>query len=312
MSEKDLFEHLRQDLMRLYETGNYTGAFDLVDTNAPDFPEQSARITFWKMCLLSLDERLDDALSTFRQGLDDGLWWAESQFIDTDLDPLRDLPEFKKLVIESVQRWEQERTKIKPEHVLILPDTPHSEAYPLLIALHGRNGNNEANIGYWKVASHAGWAILSPQSTQPLFPGSYCWDDPLTGVQDILFHLENTLNAYKIDRERIVIGGFSQGSGMAIYAALSGSLPVRGFIAGATWWPDVESLAALASHIKKLRGYFICGEKDYTLDRAREIQIVLQQHKIPFTEEFHQGLGHEFPAGFEKSFTRALKFIFEE
>jgi predicted esterase len=312
MSDRNSFDELRINMMNLYEEGKYAAALELVEKNEPKFPDQSARTAFWKMCLLSLDGRLEEAISTFRRGLDDGMWWHESQFIDTDLDPLRDLSEFKELVARSVQAWEQGRKQIERDHLLLLPDAPPSRPYPLMIVLHGRHGDKETNLEQWEVARRLGWAILSAQSTQPLYRGAYHWDDPVTGVQDILFYLEHTLKANPIDRERIVIGGFSQGSGMAIYAALSGSLPVRGFIAGATWWPDVESLAALASHTKNLRGYFVCGEMDYTLDRAREIQVVLQQHKIPYTEEFHPGLGHEFPPDFETSFKSALEFIFKE
>ncbi len=312
MSGKDSFERLKQNLMRLYGAGDYSEAFDLVDTGAPDFPEQSARITFWKICLLSLDGRLDEALSTFRQGLDDGMWWAESQFVDTDLDPLRELPEFKGLVSESVQLWEQERKNMKREHILVLPDAPSSGPHPLIIILHGRNGDKKTALERWEFAKGMGWAVLSAQSTQPLFPGSYCWDDPVTGLQDIQFYLEQILDVYPIDREKIVIGGFSQGSGMAIYGALSGGIPANGFITGATWWQDVESLAALAAKAKDIRGYFISGGKDYTLERAREIQAVLDQHNVAFEEEFYPDLGHEFPVAFEKSFTRALEFIFEE
>jgi predicted esterase len=298
--------------MSLYEAGKYAAALELVEKKGPSFPDKSARTIFWKMCLLSLEGRLEQALSTFQQGLDDGLWWAESQFIDTDLDPLRDLPEFKELVSESVQAWELGRRQIKREHLLLLPDAPIAHPYPLLIVLHGRNGDKESNLERWDVARRLGWAILSAQSTQPLYPGSYCWDDPLAGLQDLLFYLEHTMGTNEIDRERILIGGFSQGSGMAIYAALSGNLPVRGFIVGATWWHDVESLAELAVGAKNVRGYFVNGEKDHTLFRAREIQNVLKQHSIPFIEEFHPGLEHEFPADFEKSFTRSLEFIFKE
>jgi len=312
MSDRTSFEQLRVELMSLYEAGRYTAGYELVEKEEAKFPEQAARTTFWKMCLLSLDGRLIEALSTFRQGLQDGMWWHESQFTDTDLDALRDLPEFKELVARSVQAWEQERKKIQRDHLLLLPEPPSSSPYPLMIVLHGRHGDKETNLEQWEVARRLGWAVLSVQSTQPLYHGAYHWDDPVMGLQDILFYLERTLKTNDIDQERIVIGGFSQGSGMAIYAALSGSLPVRGFIAGATWWPDVESLAALASHARNLRGYFICGEKDYTLDRAREIQIILQQHKISFTEEFHPDLGHEFPTDFETSLKSALEFIFKE
>ncbi len=312
MADRASFEQMRVELMSLYEAARYTAGYELVEREKGKFPEQAARTTFWKMCLLSLDGRLGEALSTFRQGLEDGMWWHESQFNDSDLDPLRDLPEFKELVARSVQAWELERKKIERDHLLLLPEPPVSSPHPLMIVLHGRHGDKETNMEHWEVARWLGWAVLSAQSTQPLYHGAYHWDDPGMGLQDILFYLEHTLKTNPIDRDRITIGGFSQGGGMAVYAALSGNLPVRGFIAGATWWPDVESLAALASHARNLRGYFICGEKDYTLDRAREIQTVLQQHRIPFTEEFHPDLGHEFPTNFETSLKSALEFIFKE
>lgn len=312
MSDRDAFDQLRDHLMQLYTARDFAGALELVEREEPKFPERVARTTFWKMCLLSLEGRLEEALSTFRRGLQDGLWWHESQFIDTDLDALRGLPEFKELVAESIQAWEQGRGQVNREHLLLLPDAPLPVPTPLLIVLHGRNGDKETDLKKWDVARRMGWAVLSAQSTQPLYPGSYCWDDPVAGLQDILFYFDQTLETAEIDRDRVLIGGFSQGSGMTIYAALSGKLPVRGFIAGATWWADVKSLATLAAEAKSVRGYFVTGEEDYTIDRAREIQSVLKQQDIPFFEELHPGLGHEFPADFETSFKSALEFIFKE
>jgi predicted methyltransferase len=74
----------------------------------------------------------------------------------------------------------------------------------------------------------------------------------------------------------------------------------------------VESFTALAVKAKGVRGYFVIGEKDHTLERAREIQSMLKEHDIPFIEEVHPDLGHEFPINFELSLERALEFIFEE
>lgn len=309
MSEMNSFKELRTGLMDLYTAGQYAAALELVEKNEPRFPDQLARTTFWKMCLLSLEGRLDEALSTFRKGLDDGMWWHESLFLDTDLDALRDLPEFKQLIEESVQLWEQRRKQINREHLLVLPDASSSAPFPLLVVLHGRNGDMTTAFDVWEFAVRKGWAILSAQSTQPLYPGSYCWDDPIAGLEDIQFYLERTLKTNDIDQERILIGGFSQGSGMAIYAALSGNLPVRGFIASATWWGDVYSLAVLASKAKEVRGYFVTGGKDHTLERAREVQAALKEHGVSFEEEFHPDLGHEFPADFETSFNSALEFL---
>jgi predicted esterase len=312
MSDRDSFNRFRGSLMDLYEAGDYTTALELVEENEADFPDMSARVTFWKMCLLSLAGCLDDALSTFRQGLASGMWWAESQFNDTDLDPLRDLPEFVNLVAESRQRYNRERQLIERDRILLLPDTPHSEPFPLLVVLHGRSGNEESDLAYWDVARREGWGILSPRSRQPLFPGSYCWDNPVAGLEEILFHLEGVLKKHKINRERIVIGGFSQGSGMALYTALQPGTPICGFIGVGTWWPDIDSIAALAQSGKQVRSYFITGEGDHTLERAREIQSTLSAHGIVCTEEVHPDLGHEFPSEFERSLKRALEVIFEE
>lgn len=303
------FQELTDELVRLYSQGKYADALEVVEQNADHFPVQVARTTYWRMCLLSMSGRPNDVLSLFRQGLDSGLWWAEQQFaIETDFDPVRELPEFKQLVEESNRKCIEMQEHVKPDRTILLPDKPPHEL-PLLIALHGRNGNKDHNLEYWDVARQRGWLVLSPQSRQALFEGSYCWDDREQGLKDILFHVEEIMQTHKVDRQRVVIAGFSQGSGMAIYTALCGKIEARGFIGIGTWWQDAADLAIERSG---LRGYFVTGEKDHTLDRAREIQNVLKQNDIPFTEEVHPDLGHAFPSDFERAFDQAIDFIFKE
>ena len=306
--EQKTFQELTDELIRLYNEARYGEAFDIVDRNADYFPEQAARTTFWKMCLLSLSGRTDEVLATFRKGLDAGLWWAESQLMDTDLDAVRELSEFKRLVAESHQKCIKAREQVQPDRTLLLPEET-SGKLPLLIALHGRGGNKDSNLEFWEVARRRGWLVLSPQSRQALFEGSFCWDDSAMGLEDILFHVEEIKQAHSIDPARILVGGFSQGSGMCMYTALHGKTGARGFIGIGTWWQDPSELALAGQDI---RGYFVTGEKDHTLDRAREIQQVLKQNNINFVEEVHADLGHAFPADFERAFDEAIDFIFEE
>lgn len=306
--EHMIFRELTDKMVLLYTEGRYADALHLVEQNADQFPEQVARTTFWKMCLLSLSNRPDDVISVFRQGLDSGLWWAESQFEDSDLNAVRDLPEFKNLMVVSQRKYEEARTRIKRDHTLLVPEPPASGKYPLLIALHGRNGNKDSSLEYWEIARQRGWLVLSPQSTQPLFSGSYCWDDPAEGLADLLFYYGQVLQKYKIDPQHVIVAGFSQGGGMAIYTVLKGNLAVRGFIGIAAWWEDVNELDRAR---KDARGYFIVGEKDNTLARAREIQDTLRRNNVPFGEEVHPDLGHAFPADFGSSFAKAIEFILE-
>jgi len=309
------FDELTDQMMNLYRESKYAEALQIVEQNADRFLEHLARTTFWKMCLLSLCGRSNDVLSVFQKGLDAGLWWAESQFRDTDLDAVRDLPQFKRLVAISQEKYQEVRTHIERDQTVLLPQASASGLYPLLIALHGGAGNKDSNLEYWKIAPQKGWLVLSPQSTQPLYSGSYSWIEPEQALADLNFYVEQILKEYPIDQQRVVIAGFSQGSGMAIYAALSGKLNVRGFIGIGTYWADPESLgplAQLARRTKPIRGYFVVGKKDQTLNKTREIQKVLNKNNIQFDEEVHPDLGHEFPPDFEQSFDKAIDFIFKE
>ena len=307
--EQMTFADLTQKLTTLYTEGKYAEALQWVEQNMNDFPEQAARTTFWRMCLLSLSNRMEETISVFRQGLDAGLWWQGELFADPDLNAVRDLPAFQHLMGVSQEKYGEAQKQVERDFALLLPEPPLSGQYPLLVTLHGRNGNKEVDLGRWEMARQRGWLVLSCQSTQPVFQGAYHWDNAAHGLKDLLFYYEQVSQTYLIDLERVTIAGFSQGSGMAIYAAVKGSLPVRGFIGIGTWWADAGELVV---ENKDVRGYFITGEKDHTLDRTREIQDVLRRNHIQFSEELHADIGHEFPANFGASFDKAIEFIFKE
>jgi predicted esterase len=108
------------------------------------------------------------------------------------------------------------------------------------------------------------------------------------------------------------MAGFSQGSGMAIHAALSGEFKARGFIGIASWSADPKSLVPQMEAAKQIRGYFMTGGKDHTLETAKEIWGVMQEHDIAVAEELHPDMAHVFPTDFERSFESAIDFIFKE
>jgi pimeloyl-ACP methyl ester carboxylesterase len=261
------------------------------------------------MCLLSLENRPEETFSVFQQGLDSGLWWYEELFADPDLNAVRDLTEFKRLTAISQERYNEARKQIAREYTILEPAPPASGLYPLLMTLHGRNGNKDIDLGQWELARQCGWLILSCQSTQPVFEGAYHWDNPAIGLDDLSYYYERIAQKYSLDSQRMIMAGFSQGSGMSIYTALKGPIPARGFIGIGTWWADPDELTGERSNV---RGYFITGEKDHTLDRAREIQKVLRNNNVEFAEEIHAELGHEFSRDFGASFDKAIEFIFME
>lgn len=310
--EQMTFRELTEKIVYLYNEKKYADALQLLEQNSDCFPLQAPRTTFWKMCLLSLSGRSEEVIPVFQKGLAAGLWWAQGQFADPDLDAVRDMPEFKHLVAVSQEKYEEARTQIKRDQAVLLPEVPDSGRYPLLIALHGRNGNKDSYLEFWEAARQRGWLVVSPQSTQPLFDGAYCWDDPALGIADVLFSYEQISQQYQIDPQRILLAGFSQGSGMAMYIALSGKINARGFIGVASFWDKPASLVPQTDGAKLVRGYFVIGEQDHTLENAKEVKSVLKENNIQFAEELHPNLGHDFPADFGSSFDKAIDFIFKE
>jgi poly(3-hydroxybutyrate) depolymerase len=310
--EQITFQEVTEQVVLLYNQGKFAEAEQMIHQHVDRFPEQAARTTYWRMCLLSLDGRADDTLSVFREGLESGLWWRSDVFEDMDLNTVRDLHEFQRLMAESQKQYEKSRGNIERDYILLLPDRPDSGAYPLILFLHGRNGNKESNRAQWEIARQKGWLVLLAQSTQPLFPGSYCWDDPRQAMDDLRFYHDQVSQEYSLDPQRLVLAGFSQGSGMAMHAALSGKFNARGFIGIASWSADPQSLAPQTEAAKRVRGYFITGEKDHTFETAREIQNALSEKQTPVAGELHPNLAHEFPTEFEKSFDKAIDFIFKE
>ena len=93
---------------------------------------------------------------------------------------------------------------------------------------------------------------------------------------------------------------------------LSGKIDVRGFIGIASFCDRPDSLTPQTEQTKSVRGYFITGGRDHTLENASQVKNVLKENKIPFAEEVHPDLGHEFPADFAASFDKAIDFIFTE
>ena len=309
MSEKMDFEQLTRSMMNAYYAGDYETALELAEQASHDFPENISRTLFWRVCLLSRLNQTDEALQLLAASLDKGFWWAREYFQDEDLDVVRELPEFQRLVDASHERHLEEMDKHSPERFVIEPHVEATKPYPLLVALHGRSHNGKSELDFWQIANEFGWLVVSLQSSQPCTIDSFCWDDLVKAEQEVLDHLEAIRSEYPIDENRIVLGGFSQGAGLAILSSLHEKIPAAGFIGIGTWAPEVEPIAKRAKTKPLVRGYFVIGEKDHTLERVGEIQTALTEAGLELASEHHPELGHEFPFDYGETLRRALRFI---
>jgi phospholipase/carboxylesterase len=185
-------------------------------------------------------------------------------------------------------------------------DGPH----PTVVLLHGWGASAHDLLGL-APALHGGRAlVVCPQGPLAFQAGpgmvGYGWF-PLSQerppqseeIEAARAALERFLDAalamYPVDRERLVIGGFSQGGFMAYQVALRDPARFAGLMALSSWLP-----AALAKEIPKqpahaeLPTLVIHGSDDsmVPVDRARESRDALLGLGVPTVyREF--GMGHE-------------------
>lgn len=183
------------------------------------------------------------------------------------------------------------------------------------MALHGNLSNAEAELDQWRSIVSAGWLLAMPQSTRVDEGGKFIWNHPGTNewpVEEIQIHYANLLKQYPIDPERVVLGGFSMGAGLAAWISLHGHIKARGFIMVSPYLPYkyVEAPEMDIFIPNQLRGYVIAGGLDEpTFEWSGKFVERVRKNNIPCELATYPNMDHEYPPDFEQVLLRALNFI---
>ncbi|MBI4732360.1 MAG: hypothetical protein HY781_09625 [Chloroflexi bacterium] len=311
MPDEQEFFRRSQEMMACYERGDYAEALAVTERLAAAFPEQSARTDFWRVCLLTRLQKVEDALLVLEKALNSGMWWSEPYLRnDPDLALLQGNPDFERMVAVCRERHAAAQTESKP--ILIVREPAKAaKPYPVLIALHAMSSTAEAELPYWEAACTKGWLVAAIQSSQLAWPGAYAWNDRDKGQEEVVGQFASLCERYPVDQSRVVVGGMSQGGALAIRLTLNGSLPARGFLSVVPGVIDQNLLEAWAetARVHPLRGYVVAGGKDPRHDFFHQVCETLLQYGIPCRMEEHPEMGHEFPPDFKKSLAKALNFL---
>lgn len=311
------FYILQKRTFELYNLGKYREALTLAEIAAARFPGKDNRTAYWRACLSSRIGELDEALQLLNESTRRGLWWSEEALkLETDLDPVRNRPEFRTFLAECNRLKRAAGNTAKPELIVLTP-TNYSpgKVQPLMIALHPRGEDFEDFTRLWRQARSKGVLVAIPRSSQPFGSHSRCWDDLARSEREVADAYSQVNRDYKIDQEKIILSGFSQGATLAIYLALNRSLPARGFVAiapASTIIPShSEEFASFVEAAKNPapRGWILVGDKDRFFERINVLHSSMKQNGLESEYFVEKGLGHEYPDDFALKLGRALDFV---
>ncbi len=182
--------------------------------------------------------------------------------------------------------------------------------HPTILTLHGRGANAIDLLGLAPHLAGGRFLVICPQGPvqTPIGPGmvGYGWHPSVPGQppdmnailaarQQLRDFLQAAEARYSIDRNKLLVLGFSQGGVMAYTMALSEPRRFAALMALSTWLPE-EMLEQVDDRtaLQQLPTLIQHGSRDelVEVDRARRSVEMLREQRVPLTYREYE-MGHE-------------------
>jgi predicted esterase len=228
---------------------------------------------------------------------------------EPDLHALHQDPQFAAFCAYCDQQLAQRQPNTRATLTVLAPPSGPLEQWPVLLVLHGNLSTAQATLPQWHGALTQGWGLAVLQSSQLAGPDMYVWNDLDQALSDVTEHWNALSSHYPLDPQRIVVGGFSRGAGVALVATLRHWVPARGVIAVSPAIPQLDQLAeALAS--ATCAGYLVVGQEDATsLQQCHKVVALTEHAPKPWIMHIVPQIGHEYPTQMASCLEAALAFV---
>ncbi len=190
------------------------------------------------------------------------------------------------------------------QHRLMMPETGAPGPHPTLVLLHGRGADEDDLIG---LTQHLDQRLLVLSVRAPFafeFGGFTWYDAGVDGTPDpvrfaesrerLSTFLDDMLQSYPVDRERLFVLGFSMGAAMALVAALERPELFHGVSINSGYLPERTNVKYRWDALSTLDILLAHGTQDpvVPVELARRARALLSDHvpKLQYKEYF---MGHE-------------------
>lgn len=273
-------------------------------------------------CMHSLLGNKDEAFKYLDKAIDKGL--GGGQIVqqmegDSDLDNIRKDPRYAKALARAKEKYSERRDtgrQIQPKYRVTLPrNHDKNKAAPLIVAFHGLGQNMDAATERWKkAADEVGAILLAPQGTYDQGEGRISWGSNLRQIEDnVMSAIDEVMDDHKVDADRVVLVGFSQGGWVAYGLALRSPDTFRGIIPVAGRFASDSPGAFEDKAIKKLRVCILVGadDRDALVEGNKDAAERFQKAGAKVKLNVYDDVGHDFPRNAVEEQVRALKFVLD-
>ncbi|MGM0437787.1 MAG: alpha/beta hydrolase [Bacillota bacterium] len=309
------FKRLTEEVFSLYSQEKYNQALEVVRKAKSEYPKKLHKTSHWSACLYNKLNRHREAIDELKNTFNKGFWWAPKLLTeDPDLKPLNDKKEFKELVSKCKKLRDERQSNAKPKLKVLSPEKKKNINCPLIIILHGRNGNIKEFSKYWDIPNlRDDYLLAFLQSSQVFGMNSYCWDDIELAKKEVKEQYNNIVQNYKVDTNNIIIAGASQGGRLAIQLALERNI-FCGFIGVIPAISEVDKhIESMNNSVKSnMKSVMITGDNDRYYPKVKQLYKRMNELDYPIKLITEKGMGHYISEKFPKHIKSALKLIFKE
>ncbi len=313
-------QELTQKLIETSEAKDYDKALEIA-LEANKLAEQTDRaplkaLTHYNCaCMYSLNKKKDKAFEYLHKAIEIGGFgadFADRIEKDSDFDNIRSDPRYPKVLAVARGASGGKRSGFLWT-VTPLKGAAAKKAAPLLVVLHGHGGNMREAAQQWQAAAQRmGAILLAPQGANEIGEGKFDWGHNLDQIEeDVLDAINKVMDEHKVDKNRVVLAGFSQGGsitwslGVRNPDTFRGLIPVCGrFDAPSDSDMDEEATA-------KVRVYAMVGADDDAalLKSNRDAEKRFKKLGAKVKLKVFDGVGHAYPEGAEDEELKALEFV---
>jgi|GEM_PF-6898057 len=303
----------RERLARAMESEKWEKAVALAETLVAAEPENPSHV-YNLACALAERGAPDEAMAALRRAAELNFSFVTTSRTDSDLDAIRSHPEFADVAaaIEAnhARQFAEYKAVVDKSRPLVLgPESGEmNDPLPLLILLHGRGGKAHPLAERWlEPAREAGVVMIAPESPVPLGAG-FQWESIDNSVYQVRQAIEYAAALFPVDRERVIVGGFSQGAYLALAAAARHPSLFSGVVAiGACVRDGVELDRIPEGH--GLGVYIGAGSEDRIHPECRPMSKRYREAGFDVKTRTYSGYGHVFPPNYKWEFARALEHV---
>lgn len=232
---------------------------------------------------------------------------------DKDFDNVRKSCKFKKLQKKASAELEQLKSVASNMPITYLPSGHNKdEAAPLIVLLHGYGGNPAKFIEAYKALADSKNAVLMAcRGSEVSGRDSYYWDYESEAAKNkIRKDIESVVKRLNINKDKILLSGFSQGGYLCFDFGLKNADLFKGIMPVAGALPSAIELSKLSNPDLKLYAFIGLKESKNFLEAYENLDVRLDELKIPYHLKY-SNVGHSYPENKDAELMQAYDWLME-